>query len=133
MDVCGLFIGDTTMTYGSLRSTLYRDYEKFPYGTFENNKNPTIKDYYSKVQEKCQQVKEQQKKGKQSCPFCRENKKRPLINYMRNVKCTSIRTAFAKKMRRSKKNAKRLNNMSIKKNITTKPMHNPATQKIMVR
>lgn len=56
MDVCGLFIGDTTMTYGSLRSTLYRDYEKFPYGTFENNKNPTIKDYYSKVQGKLQSL-----------------------------------------------------------------------------
>lgn len=80
MDVCGILIGDSSLSYGSMRN--YRDYEKFPYGTFEAVHNPTVKDYYSKVQEKCQQSKEQ-KNNKQHCPFCREHKKRPLVSYMR--------------------------------------------------
>lgn len=82
MDVCGLYIGDTALSYGTMRSPVYRDYEKFPYGTLEDTKNPTMKDYYSKVQEKCQQMKEK-KETKNECPFCKEQKKRPLGSYLR--------------------------------------------------
>lgn len=82
MDVYGIFIGDTNLSYGTMRNSVYRDYEKFPYGTFENINNPTLIDYYNKVQEKCQKTKEVRPQ-KQSCPFCQEQKKRPLISYMR--------------------------------------------------
>lgn len=51
MDVWGVFVGDSTMSYGgSVRSTYYRDYEQFPYGTLEHGSSPPSKDSYSKVQ-----------------------------------------------------------------------------------
>jgi len=79
MDVCGMFSTDTV--YNSMRSSYFRDYEQFPYGTLESYKNPIQKDPYSKVQEKCQQLKMQ--KSNTNCPFCKEHKKRPLISYLR--------------------------------------------------
>jgi len=62
MDVCGIFLGDSNISYGSMRSALYRDYEQFPYGTLENSKSSPFKDSYSKVKEKCEMVKTQKKK-----------------------------------------------------------------------
>uniref|UniRef100_W8BT27 Uncharacterized protein n=1 Tax=Ceratitis capitata TaxID=7213 RepID=W8BT27_CERCA len=83
MDVWGVFVGDSTMSYGgSVRHTYYRDYEQFPYGTLEHSSSPPSKDCYSKVQEKCRQVKSM-KDQKKECPFCKEQKKRPLTTYMR--------------------------------------------------
>uniref|UniRef100_A0A0K8TQG3 Uncharacterized protein n=1 Tax=Tabanus bromius TaxID=304241 RepID=A0A0K8TQG3_TABBR len=82
MDVYGIFIGDTNLSYGTMRNSVYRDYEKFPYGTFENANNPTLIDYYTKVQEKCRKSQKIELQ-KQTCPFCKEHKKRPLISYMR--------------------------------------------------
>ncbi|XP_018803468.1 PREDICTED: uncharacterized protein LOC108977933 [Bactrocera latifrons] len=83
MDVWGVFVGDSTMSYGgSVRGTYYRDYEQFPYGSLEHGSSPPSKDSYSKVQEKCRQVKSV-KGQKKECPFCKEQKKRPLTNYMR--------------------------------------------------
>ncbi|XP_037960048.1 uncharacterized protein LOC119689317 [Teleopsis dalmanni] len=83
MDVWGVFAGDSTMSYGgSIRNTYYRDFEQFPYGTLENCSTVHTKDSYSRVQEKCNQIKSE-KAQKKECPFCKEHKKRPLINYMR--------------------------------------------------
>lgn len=48
MDVCGMFSTDTV--YNSMRSSYFRDYEQFPYGTLESYKSPIQKDPYSKVQ-----------------------------------------------------------------------------------
>lgn len=83
MDVCGVFVGDASLAYG--RSSYYRDYEQFPYGTLENQSNYLQKDSYSRVQEKCQQVKVV-KITKKECPFCKEHKKRPLTKYLRTRK-----------------------------------------------
>jgi len=83
MDVWGVFAFDSTISYGgSIRSGYYRDYEQFPYGTLEKTNNSYSKDPYSKVQEKCRQVKSEKAKKKE-CPFCKEHKKRPLVNYLR--------------------------------------------------
>ncbi|XP_053959864.1 uncharacterized protein LOC129247178 [Anastrepha obliqua] len=83
MDVWGVFVGDSTLSYGgSVRNSNIRDYEQFPYGTFENSSSSPSRDSYSKVQEKCRQVKSV-KAQKKECPFCREQKKRPLTTYMR--------------------------------------------------
>ncbi|XP_030376757.1 uncharacterized protein LOC115625743 [Scaptodrosophila lebanonensis] len=84
MDVWGVFVGDSALSYGgSVRSTYYRDYEQFPYGTLEHNTSPyAAKDSYSRVQEKCKQLKTERQLRKE-CPFCKEHKKRPLINYLR--------------------------------------------------
>lgn len=83
MDVWGVFVGDTSLTSGGvMRTTYYRDYEQFPYGTLEQNSMANSKDPYSKVQEKSQQI-QAEKIKKKNCPFCKEHKKRPLINYLR--------------------------------------------------
>ncbi|XP_017019228.1 uncharacterized protein fok isoform X1 [Drosophila kikkawai] len=84
MDVWGFCVSDSTMSYGgSMRSGYYRDYEQFPYGTLETTTSPyAVKDCYSRVQEKCKQIKSE-KQMRKDCPFCKEHKKRPLINYMR--------------------------------------------------
>lgn len=55
MDVWGVFVGDSTLSYGgSMRSGYYRDYEQFPYGTLEHSNNTAsshpAKDSYSRVQ-----------------------------------------------------------------------------------
>lgn len=83
MDICGVFVGDGNLGYGSMRSSYYRDYELFPYGTLENKSNYISKDSYIKVQEKEQRAKVI-KTSKKECPFCTEHKKRPLTKYMRN-------------------------------------------------
>ncbi|XP_055592937.1 uncharacterized protein LOC129744445 [Uranotaenia lowii] len=81
-----------SIQYGSLRNPLYRDYEKFPYGTLENPLNSP-----SKSTSNSQQIKRSNegsylaaqgkskggKSSKDSCPFCKEQKKRPLGAYMR--------------------------------------------------
>jgi len=80
MDVYNMYVGDCSYTP---RHSVYRDYERFPYGSLERNSNPQ-KSYYDKVQEK---LKRDNKKAvkKESCPFCQEQKKRPLIAYMRKM------------------------------------------------
>ncbi|XP_034472681.1 uncharacterized protein LOC117780318 isoform X3 [Drosophila innubila] len=54
MDVWGVFVGDSTLSYGgSMRSGYYRDYEQFPYGTLEHSSSASpypAKDSYSRVQ-----------------------------------------------------------------------------------
>ncbi|XP_062120690.1 uncharacterized protein LOC133834923 isoform X3 [Drosophila sulfurigaster albostrigata] len=54
MDVWGVFVGDSTLSYGgSVRSGYYRDYEQFPYGTLEHSNTASpypAKDSYSRVQ-----------------------------------------------------------------------------------
>ncbi|XP_036320791.1 uncharacterized protein LOC118735245 [Rhagoletis pomonella] len=83
MDVWGVFVGDSTMSYGgSVRNSYFRDYEQFPYGTLEHNSSSPPRDSYTKVQEKCRQT-QSLKAQKKACPFCKEQKKRPLTNYMR--------------------------------------------------
>ncbi|XP_055634442.1 uncharacterized protein LOC129774647 [Toxorhynchites rutilus septentrionalis] len=80
-----------SMHYGSLRSPLYRDYEKFPYGTLENPLNSPPKSGHQRQQQNHQlksayntaQGKSKNKSSKESCPFCKEQKKRPLGAYMR--------------------------------------------------
>lgn len=79
MDTYHLYIGDCAST---LRSNLYRDYEKYPYGTLEGNCQPR-KSYYATLQEKLEKAKKQQNPKKSSCPMCQEEKKRPLSAYMR--------------------------------------------------
>lgn len=79
-----------SIQYGSFRNPLYRDYEKFPYGTLENTLNSPPKSGGG-VQNRNQTVAGQGKSGKgkssssskDSCPFCKEQKKRPLGVYMR--------------------------------------------------
>jgi len=80
MDVYNMYVGDCSYTP---RHSVYRDYERFPYGSLERNSSPQ-KSYYDKVQEK---LKRDTKKAvkKESCPFCQEQKKRPLIAYMRKM------------------------------------------------
>lgn len=81
-----------SIQYGSFRNPLYRDYEKFPYGTLENTLNSPpkssggVQKQHSRNQN--QAVAGQGKSGKgksskDSCPFCKEQKKRPLGAYMR--------------------------------------------------
>ncbi|XP_058814751.1 uncharacterized protein LOC131678554 [Topomyia yanbarensis] len=88
MDV--YYISDS-MHYGSFRNPLYRDYEKFPYGTLENPLNSPPKSTHHKQQQQQQrngsynmaQEKSKNKSSKEPCPFCKEQKKRPLGAYMR--------------------------------------------------
>lgn len=78
-----------SIQYGSFRNPLYRDYEKFPYGTLENTLNsPPKSNGVQKQQSRNQAIAGQGKSGKgksskDSCPFCKEQKKRPLGAYMR--------------------------------------------------
>lgn len=84
-----------SIQYGSFRNPLYRDYEKFPYGTLENTLNSPPKTQGGGMQKQQQQQRNQTaasgqgksgKSGKStrdSCPFCKEQKKRPLGAYMR--------------------------------------------------
>lgn len=93
-----------SIQYSSFRGPVYRDYEKFPYGTLENPlNNPVSK---SKQQQRQQQRSHSSSSStasaqakllsyigkasssskastKDSCPFCKEQKKRPLGAYMR--------------------------------------------------
>jgi len=75
-----MYVGDCSYTP---RHSIYRDYERFPYGSLERNSNPQ-KSYYDKVQEKLQRDNKKTTK-KEDCPFCQEQKKRPLIAYMRKM------------------------------------------------
>ncbi|XP_049530347.1 uncharacterized protein LOC125948403 isoform X1 [Anopheles darlingi] len=91
-----------SIQYSSFRGPMYRDYEKFPYGTLENPLNNPIPK--SKQQQQrhhsgspgsvSAQAKllsyigktassASGKSSKDSCPFCKEQKKRPLGAYMR--------------------------------------------------
>ncbi|XP_062548509.1 uncharacterized protein LOC134213461 [Armigeres subalbatus] len=81
-----------SIQYGSFRNPLYRDYEKFPYGTLENPLNSPPKSGSQQLQKQQQQhrdgynmaqVKSKSKSAKDSCPFCKEQKKRPLGAYLR--------------------------------------------------
>lgn len=83
-----------SIQYGSFRNPLYRDYEKFPYGTLENTLNSPPKNGTGFQQQQNQrnqtssssvagQGKSKGKSVKDSCPFCKEQKKRPLGAYMR--------------------------------------------------
>lgn len=82
-----------SIQYGSFRNPLYRDYEKFPYGTLENTLNSPPKTGGGMQQQQKQRnqtaASGQGKSGKSgkstrdSCPFCKEQKKRPLGAYMR--------------------------------------------------
>lgn len=38
------------MSSTSMRNPIYRDYEKFPYGTMESSLNSTTRNYYNSVQ-----------------------------------------------------------------------------------
>lgn len=49
MDVYNMYMGDCSAY--SPRQSMYRDYEKFPYGSLERNSNPQ-KSYYAMVQGK---------------------------------------------------------------------------------
>ncbi|XP_035915965.1 uncharacterized protein LOC118513829 [Anopheles stephensi] len=92
-----------SIQYSSFRGPVYRDYEKFPYGTLENPLNNPV----SKAKQQQQQRRHHSnssssstsaqakllsyigktasagKSAKDSCPFCKEQKKRPLGAYMR--------------------------------------------------
>lgn len=79
-----------SIQYGSFRNPLYRDYEKFPYGTLENpvNSPPKSSQQLQKQQQQkdcynMAQGKSKSKSSKESCPFCKEQKKRPLGAYLR--------------------------------------------------
>lgn len=79
-----------SIQYGSFRNPLYRDYEKFPYGTLENplNSPPKSSQQLPKQQQQkdsynMAQGKSKSKSSKESCPFCKEQKKRPLGAYLR--------------------------------------------------
>lgn len=81
-----------SIQYGSFRNPLYRDYEKFPYGTLENTLNSPPKTGGGGMQQQQQRNHAQTvgqgksgkgKSSKESCPFCKEQKKRPLGAYMR--------------------------------------------------
>lgn len=80
-----------SIQYGSFRNPLYRDYEKFPYGTLENplNSPPKGGQQLQKQQQQPKdcynmaQAKSKSKSSKESCPFCKEQKKRPLGAYLR--------------------------------------------------
>lgn len=49
MDVYSVFLGEC-MSSTSMRNPIYRDYEKFPYGTMESSLNSTTRNYYNSVQ-----------------------------------------------------------------------------------
>ncbi|XP_053666887.1 uncharacterized protein LOC128715991 [Anopheles marshallii] len=91
-----------SIQYSSFRGPVYRDYEKFPYGTLENPLNNPV----SKTKQQQQQRRHHSnasgsssaqakllsyigksasagKSSKDACPFCKEQKKRPLGAYMR--------------------------------------------------
>uniref|UniRef100_A0A182W7B2 Uncharacterized protein n=1 Tax=Anopheles minimus TaxID=112268 RepID=A0A182W7B2_9DIPT len=92
-----------SIQYSSFRGPVYRDYEKFPYGTLENPLNNPV----SKTKQQQQQQRRHHsntnsstsaqakllsyigkpssagKSSKDACPFCKEQKKRPLGAYMR--------------------------------------------------
>lgn len=79
-----------SIQYGSFRNPLYRDYEKFPYGTLENPLNSPPKSSSQQLQKQQQQKDsysmaqgKSKSKSKESCPFCKEQKKRPLGAYLR--------------------------------------------------
>lgn len=80
-----------SIQYGSFRNPLYRDYEKFPYGTLENPLNSPPKSSGQPMQKQQQQRdgynvnqgKSKSKSSKDSCPFCKDQKKRPLGAYLR--------------------------------------------------
>lgn len=83
-----------SIQYGSFRNPLYRDYEKFPYGTLESTLNSPPKNSGVQKQQQSQYRNQNQavagqgksskgKSSKDSCPFCKEQKKRPLGAYMR--------------------------------------------------
>lgn len=80
-----------SIQYGSFRNPLYRDYEKFPYGTLENPLNSPPKSSGQQMQKQQQprdgynvtQGKSKSKSSKDSCPFCKDQKKRPLGAYLR--------------------------------------------------
>uniref|UniRef100_A0A1L8DB52 Uncharacterized protein n=1 Tax=Nyssomyia neivai TaxID=330878 RepID=A0A1L8DB52_9DIPT len=87
MDVYNVYLGDS-MSYSAMRGPIYRDFEKFPYGTLESSfkpSNSTANSYYNQGGHK----KNAANKGvvdkvrKESCPFCKEQKKRPLVAYIR--------------------------------------------------
>uniref|UniRef100_U5ENP4 Protein aael aael001959 aedes aegypti n=1 Tax=Corethrella appendiculata TaxID=1370023 RepID=U5ENP4_9DIPT len=68
------------MSYGSIRNSTYRDYEKFPYGTLENNAiTQANKNLNNVLQDKSKST----KSAKGACPFCKEKKERPLGAYLR--------------------------------------------------
>lgn len=46
MDIYNMYVGDCSYTP---RHSVYRDYERFPYGSLERQSNPQ-KSYYDKVQ-----------------------------------------------------------------------------------
>lgn len=78
-----------SIQYGSFRNPLYRDYEKFPYGTLENPLNSPPKSSQQLQQQRngsgynMAQGKSKSKPSKESCPFCKEQKKRPLGAYLK--------------------------------------------------
>uniref|UniRef100_A0A182NTR2 Uncharacterized protein n=1 Tax=Anopheles dirus TaxID=7168 RepID=A0A182NTR2_9DIPT len=98
-----------SIQYSSFRGPVYRDYEKFPYGTLENPlNNPVAKSKQQQQQRRHHHSSSSSsssssisaqakllsyigkstsstgsKSSKDSCPFCKEQKKRPLGAYMR--------------------------------------------------
>ncbi|XP_059615930.1 uncharacterized protein LOC132261237 [Phlebotomus argentipes] len=89
MDVYNAYLGDC-MSYSSMRSPVYRDFEKFPYGTLESSFKPTnassaATSYYNQGGNNKRAANKGvvDKVRKESCPFCKEQKKRPLIAYIR--------------------------------------------------
>ncbi|XP_055681203.1 uncharacterized protein LOC129788842 [Lutzomyia longipalpis] len=92
MDVYNVYLGDC-MSYSSMRSPVYRDFEKFPYGTLESSFKPTANasssanSYYNQGGHSKSTAGGNKgvvdKVRKESCPFCKEQKKRPLVAYMR--------------------------------------------------
>ncbi|GAB0096761.1 uncharacterized protein DMENIID0001_123270 [Sergentomyia squamirostris] len=88
MDVYSSYLGDG-MSYSSMRSPVYRDFEKFPYGTLESSFKPasntssSANSYYSQGGKKASNKGVVDRVRKESCPFCKEQKKRPLIAYIR--------------------------------------------------
>ncbi|XP_055709091.1 uncharacterized protein LOC129805294 [Phlebotomus papatasi] len=90
MDVYNVYLGDC-MSYSSMRNPVYRDFEKFPYGTLESSFKPSANasssaanSYYNQGGNKSAANKGVvDKVRKESCPFCKEQKKRPLIAYIR--------------------------------------------------
>ncbi|XP_053677224.1 uncharacterized protein LOC128727345 [Anopheles nili] len=93
-----------SIQYSSFRGPVYRDYEKFPYGTLENPlNNPVTKSKQQQQQQRRHHSSTSSSSSaqakllsyigksppsgkagtKDSCPFCKEQKKRPLGAYMR--------------------------------------------------
>lgn len=71
------YMGETLPFQPSMRGPVGRDFEKFPIGSLERSSQ--IKSAYCVAQAKTK--KEHSKKD--SCPFCKEQKKKPLATYMR--------------------------------------------------